>query len=321
MNTSSIGSQSRITHAGTIARACLMPGRHGSVLAAFSKAIYLQSEAGELFWITTEDAPMHSRCAQISSPLPMLSAGSQFHVDGRSLMLDRVLICDMEQASEWREPCTDQVVEAASLYSRVHTFFTALDYSQARGFGHFIPSILSLYQEASANLVSEPADPILLYARPLVMSMAYACLEHQAASISQNTGLLVGLGTGLTPSGDDFLGGMFFALKTLQSYYPDMFFHEYQPALEPYRSRTHLISFTLLNDLADGHAIAPLHHILNGLISGRPAESIYPFVSQLTRIGHSTGWDLLAGLLNGLLTTYQSHYFIPSFQLTKSMEI
>jgi hypothetical protein len=321
MNISSIGLQFRITRAGIITRDCLAPDHRGSVLAAFSRAIYLQSEMGELFWITTEDAPMHRRCAQASSPLPRLSTGAGFQVQGQILNIDPCYSFDMGTLFVWHEPHQDELVEPDFLYSRVHTYFTALDYSQAKGFGRLIPFILALLQDAPSDPLPEPTDSILLYARPTVMNIALTCLEREPSCISQNANTLIGLGTGLTPSGDDFLGGMFFALKTLQSYYPNMVSREYLPDLEPYRSRTHLISFTLLNDLARGHAVAPLHHILNGLISGKPAESIYPFVSQLTQIGHSTGWDLLAGLLTGLLTTYRSHYFIPSYQSTRSLEV
>ena len=91
-------------------------------------------------------------------------------------------------------------------------------------------------------------------------------------------------------------------------------------SLEPYRTRTHLISFTLLKDLASGYAIAPLHRILNRLLSGESLESIYPSVSQLTQVGHSTGWDWLAGLLTGLLITYRSNYLTSSFQTIQSVE-
>jgi hypothetical protein len=321
MKTSTPFQHFNFTRAGTIAHACLAPDQRGSVLAAFSRAIYLQSESGELFWITALDEPMHRRCAQASSPIPRLSTGAGFQVQRQILIIDPCYSIDMGTAIVWHEPHHDGMVEPDFLYSRVRTFFATLDYSLARGFGRFIPFILALPQDAPSDLLPEPTDSVLLYARPFVMNMARACLEHQAASISKNTAPLIGLGTGLTPSGDDFLGGVYFALKMLQSNYPDMVSREYLPDLEPYRSRTHLISFTLLNDLVNGHAVAPFHHLIHGLVSGKPAESIYPFVSQLTRIGHSTGWDLLAGLLTGLLTTYRSHYFIPSIQLTKCMEV
>jgi hypothetical protein len=321
MKTSTPFQYFNITRAGTIARACLASGHRGSVLAAFSRAIYLQSEAGELFWITALDEPMHRRCAQMSSPLPVLSSGSQYHVDGQSLIIDRVILCDLGQASEWSEPCADPVVDAASLWPRIHNFFTDLDYTQARGFGTFIPSILSIYQGAPGDLLPELTDPILIYARPLVMDMAHACLECQPSFIYQHADTFIGLGMGLTPSGDDFLGGALFALKSIYLSVPDIDFTDDKPCLEANRSRTNRISFTLLNDLADGHAIAPLHHIINGLITGEASDRIFPFISRLTRVGHSTGWDLLTGLLAGLLMTNRSHFFIPSFQVTKSLVI
>jgi hypothetical protein len=321
MNNSSIVSRSSITRAGTIARECLAPGQRGRVLASFSQAIYLQSEIGELSWITSEDAPMHRRCAQISSPLPRLSTGAGFHVQGQILDIDPCYSFDMGTAFVWQEPHQEWMVEPDDLYSRVQTLFANLDYSLARGFGTFIPLILSLPQDGTSDLLPEPADPILRCARPLVMNMARACLEHKLDEVTKSVEPLIGLGAGLTPSGDDFLGGLFFAMKTLRSYHPDMDFYKSLPAMEPYHSRTHLISFTLLNDLADSHAVAPLHEILNGLLCGKPPEFIFPFVSQLTFVGQSTGWDLLTGLLAGLLSTVKSHYFISSLQLTKSMDV
>ena len=60
-----------------------------------------------------------------------------------------------------------------------------------------------------------------------------------------------------------------------------------------------------MQDLASGQAIEPLHHISNNLLTGEFFKSIDPFMAQLTRVGHSTGWDLLAGLLTGLLITFQ----------------
>jgi hypothetical protein len=118
--------------------------------------------------------------------------------------------------------------------------------------------------------------------------------------VSENVHALVGLGSGLTPSGDDFIGGLLFAFHARRSTYPGSSW--IQLPVEPYSARTNLISFALLSDLAYGHALAPVHHIVNGLLRGDPYESMYPFIWQLIRVGSSTGWDLLAGLLTGFLS-------------------
>jgi hypothetical protein len=302
-----------IIQTGGVARACLAPGQRGKVLAAFSQAIYLQTEAGELFWIATEDAPLHQRCARISAHLPGFSVGSPFHVEDQRLTIDPGLIFDVGHASLWSAPHLDlnRVLEIAQLATRLHVFFSQLDFAQAKGFGTFIPHILSLAQNESIDPALTLTDPVLRFAHPFVLDMARACLDRQPLRISKHADALIGLGAGLTPSGDDFLGGLLFAVKTLQAAYPDLNFNHSIP-IETYRPRTHVISFTLLRDLASGQASAPLHHIINGLLRGEPFESIYPFIRQLTQIGHSTGWDLLAGLLRDCSS--------PSYQMIPEQE-
>ena len=302
------------TQLGSSARACLTAGQRGKVLAAFSKAIYLLTEAEELFWITTDTSPMHRRCAQTSSPLPGLVAGSLFHVQSSNLVVDPDFVFDADHASTWNEPHLNSVIDITELPPRICSLFSDLDLSHAKGFGNLIPQILSF---SKTNFT----DPILCHAQPLVLDMARACLDHQPSRICSFAGKLIGLGTGLTPSGDDFLGGMFFTIHQLQATYPDNDFSEYVIPLDPYRSKTHLISYTLLNDLANGHAIAPLHLIINGLLCGDSFEDIAPFVSQLTSFGHSTGWDLLTGLLVGLIAVYPHHYqedCFPKVAMTKA---
>ena len=298
-----------LTQIGSSACTFLASGQRGKVLAAFSKAIYLLTETDELFWITTVDSPMHRCCAQITpsfdrlrtAPLPGLLAGSPFHVQGHRLMIAPDFVFEIDHALIWNAPHLNSVIDIAELPSRIYSLFSCLDLFQAKGFGNFIPQILSSF---TINFT----DPILRHAQPLVLDMVRACLDHQPSRIPSIANKLIGLGTGLTPSGDDFLGGMFFAIHQLLAAYPDNGFSDYAIPLEPYRSRTHVISYTLLADLAHGYAVAPLHQFINGLLRGDSFEEIAPSVSQLTSIGHSTGWDLLAGLLVGLLAADPNHY-------------
>ncbi|MCK6583347.1 MAG: DUF2877 domain-containing protein [Anaerolineales bacterium] len=295
---------SAFTQLGSAARDCLTNGQRGKILAVFSKVIYLLTETDELFWITTDDAPMHRRCAIIPSPLPGLSAGSPFRVADHHLTLDPDLLFEIGNPPVWVAPRTNRILDIASLPVHIHSFFSQLDLSQAKGFGNFIPQILALTENNPTQ--SKFTDPILQFSHPLIVDMAHTCLDHQLSRPPEIADKLIGLGTGLTPSGDDFLGGMLFAVHHLQAAYPDFDFTAYKLQIETYRSRTPFISFTLLKDHASGHAIEPLHRIVNDILSGGSFESISPFVSQLTRIGHSTGWDLLTGLLTGLLITYHN---------------
>jgi hypothetical protein len=235
MKPSSVYSQTHITHTGAIARACLAPGQRGKVLAAFSKAIYLVTETGELFWITTEDAPLHQRCAQISAHFPGFSAGAVFHVEDQRLTVEPGFICDVDHAALWSAPRLNpnHVLEITQLPARLHAFCSQLDFSQAKGFGTFMPHILSLAQNA-LDPASAVTDPVRRFSYPFVLDMARACLERQPVRISKNADALIGLGAGLTPSGDDFLGGLLFAVKILQAAYPNSNFINYGIPIETY---------------------------------------------------------------------------------------
>jgi hypothetical protein len=212
-------------------------------------------------------------------------------------------VFELDNPSSWQTQLLDSrdAIDISTLAARTHSFFSTLDTSQAKGFGTFIPLILSSSRNESIHTLVKSADPILLFAQPIILRLVHACLTRGNSLIRENVNALVGLGSGLTPSGDDFIGGLLFALHVLRNTYPGSSW--IQLPVEPYSARTNLISFTLLRDLAHGHALAPLHRIAHGLLSGDSLESIYPFIWQLICVGNSTGWDLLAGLLTGFLST------------------
>jgi hypothetical protein len=112
---------------------------------------------------------------------------------------------------------------------------------------------------------------------------------------------LIGLGGGLTPSGDDFVGGLLFCLDHMGQTSLAMKLIDAVKQPEFLSSATNEISAAILMDLARGHAVAPLHEFVNRLLMGESIASIHPFIPELTGLGHSTGWDLLAGVLTGLL--------------------
>lgn len=105
---------------------------------------------------------------------------------------------------------------------------------------------------------------------------------------------LLGRGPGLTPAGDDFLGGMMIAFHHLG--------HKAIAAalwktLEPRaQSRTNAISGALLNAASEGFGSAPLHHALHALIDPQ-TKNLTKALATLDQIGHSSGWDAFAGIV------------------------
>ncbi|MGH7277147.1 MAG: DUF2877 domain-containing protein, partial [Candidatus Rokuibacteriota bacterium] len=66
-------------------------------------------------------------------------------------------------------------------------------------------------------------------------------------------------------------------------------------------ARTHPISAALLADLVGGDGHAPLHVLADALVDSEPAACVIDAARRLTSIGHSSGWDMLAGFLAGVL--------------------
>jgi hypothetical protein len=53
-----------------------------------------------------------------------------------------------------------------------------------------------------------------------------------------------------------------------------------------------------LSDLIEGHGWSPLHDLVGALVSGDDSAALKT-ASHLIRLGHSSGWDLLAGFVAG----------------------
>jgi hypothetical protein len=299
-----------IEQMGEKARAWLGTGLHGEVLASVSNAIYLRSDTDEVLWVAAGKAPMHQRCLQTAAPLPSLMPGTPFHVQHQTLQIGTNVNFDFATAAVWRPapiPARD-VLERREIWARLSHLVSLEQLSQARGFGTFIPEILDLHRTGAIATRLVPTNPILATAQPIVLDTLRACVENRVLLVPYLAAALIGLGPGLTPSGDDFVGGLLFTLQVLRTVYP----HAYPLAnafvLESFRGWTHPISFALLQDLAAGCTIAPLHQIIHGILCGESLQTIQVSVSRLLQVGHSTGWDLLAGVLAGLLTVADSSH-------------
>jgi hypothetical protein len=103
---------------------------------------------------------------------------------------------------------------------------------------------------------------------------------------------LIGLGPGLTPSGDDLIGGALVALR--------MFGRENAAdclagwALPLARINTNKISAAHLAQAARGMGADALHRTITMIADGNDA-ALKLCLEHIDAIGHSSGWDALAG--------------------------
>lgn len=299
----------RIETIGEAARKLLTPQLRGTVLAVVSHAAYLLGEQDELFWLAAENVPLHRRCIRVSGLFPRLTVDAPFNVNAHHLVIGSKTALDFNQASIWGTPrfSPDCALPVADLPKRLRAVISILDeLPTPAGFGSLIPDILLIAQDRSAPHPRQISASIPAHAWPAVREIARACLAHDFPKILEQASSLVGLGEGLTPSGDDFVGGLLFCKRILQNSYADVLnleFPDLPDFIENITASTNIISYTFLKDHAEGCAIDTLHQFVNAILTGQLLDDLRQIASELLHIGHSTGWDLLTGVLTGMLLT------------------
>ena len=145
----------------------------------------------------------------------------------------------------------------------------------------------------------------LNHAKPRFDAVRDALQAKHSKALQAAALRVLGLGNGLTPSGDDFLGGIFFAYAHACKPYPNWLAG--LPALEANLreacgTSTNQISAALLASNMAGTSFGELHDMLDALESN-DSRFIAASVDALLGVGSSSGADMLAGLLLALTLT------------------
>jgi hypothetical protein len=294
---------------GKLAHSTLVPRSGGKVLAATSHAIYLWADNQELLWLADESSPLHRRCIQAVGPFPPAMADSRYAVVGRRLELGRRFMYDLARTSIWSPP-DDHPGDRdllAGVPARVVSGISWLTRQCAPvGFGTLLPMILELHGRRLEPCPRVEVSLAATRAWPTICRIHDFWLTGNDPEVLAAAEALIGLGEGLTPSGDDFVGGLLYARLRLRKIcaarsredHPDL-----DQVLRSSRQRTHVISYTLLADHARGHASEPLQRLVDAVLTLQDHECIGRRAAGLAQVGHSTGWDLLTGVLVAILAT------------------
>jgi len=218
---------------------------------------------GEILWLAQNDLPMHPRALRGDFDFSALRVGMAFQSDGARLHFDDQAALEFADARVWQPAAIDpaRVASRETVMARVRE-------SDLTGF------------------------------RPAPLRFGGA--SQKPVRSLDNARALIGLGEGLTPSGDDFVGGWLFAAYHLHATYPKNARWDQRAVddlLEYARTRTNVISYALLRDHARGQSIAPLHEWIAALMCGAGAPEIEAHAQRVRALGSTTGENLLAGAL------------------------
>jgi len=142
---------------------------------------------------------------------------------------------------------------------------------------------------------------------PVAGSARAAALQRSAralggarpgARLFKAVSALVGAGTGLTPSGDDFLSGLMAASRATRNAGLARALCE---AVRENLAATGDISASLLRCAVGGHWVGPLVDLADAL-SADDRSAALSSIDTLCGLGHSSGSDIATGFLFGLAT-------------------
>ncbi len=261
-----------VTTLGRAVRECLASGRHGRVLAVFRRSFYLEMDDGALACFGPRGmgaGPLNALC-DLAGGLDWRASGLNIdmpcHVDGDAVAVGGRFRFDFGEAVPWR-PILPETWTKATLAAGL----TALH----RRSSEYHPS------EGRSALTGPALDALTGW------------IEAGDGGHPPPEAIgLIGLGTGLTPSGDDFIGGALIALRTLgRADAADLLARWVAPLAA---EKTGKISIAHLSCARAGEGAAALHGVIAAVCADRQ-PGLEDHLRAVDSIGHSSGWDALAG--------------------------
>ena len=287
----------RASLVGPIAARALGIGAGGSVRAVFERSFYVCLEAG---WVCIGSARLGAGPLQLICECwpaaPALAAlvrpGDAVRIAKLGLSAGKLRIF-LDGARPW-------LPEPAPAWSRA---------SLGRGLAA-VSDVLRTTAPADGLALLGRAAAGAPVCRPAALALSHVMevLDAEAAGEwplidGEKLAPLVGLGPGLTPSGDDYLGGVLIALCLLgRVSLRDRLWQILEPLVA---ERTVDISAAHLAAAAEVFGCAALNRVLCAILVGATDRVVADAIMALAAVGHSSGWDALAGAL-AVLTTWRS---------------
>lgn len=270
----------------------------GKVHSIFKNTINFMDFHDKMYTIMREDLDNAPYSMRISGNLPLndldigihdsviIKGGLLFIGDALSIRLDMYNIWEPEKISICPTP------ETISIFNR------NLDiYNEAMLLNGTYGGCKYLYLKHYTSISQDYRPSFIEEALENRVCSLIECLDNERSSLGDNVKSIIGLGNGLTPSGDDVLTGLILSLSMIQN-------SKSQIALKNILQSLKNISF----DTTDVSVA-----MLSAAMEGMTRENIYRFIHELCisniqndtidsifSIGSSSGTDMSAGVVMGL---------------------
>ena len=282
---------------GPMAKSTLDGSILGEICAVFARTFYVRTELG-LLCVATSDMYNGPLTILTNAPATTIWQASGVRVRQRAMLQSRKialgpgLVIACWEGAEWIPPRPPAIDAEMTSKGIAHLRARVVDRLPKNGLAEFVMPP-NLHIRNPLSLVAE--GPIRRIRAALSVALFKRQLFQPAPS---DVAALSGLGPGLTPSGDDFLGGMMVGLSALR---------EEAVAQDLWRiisdceeNGANFISRAHLRASADGLAADSILRLVCVVGSGEKIND--ETLAAVDRIGHTSGWDVVAGLVVALET-------------------
>lgn len=148
------------------------------------------------------------------------------------------------------------------------------------------------------------ATEMLLHPSPhAIPTLLHATRDFQLEDAKASIMSLIGLGPGLTPSGDDFLVGYLAGLWATAGHSPSrtQFVGALGAEISAAARNTNEISGAYLRSAATGHVSEPIAKLAQQLKQANDMRNVRAATQAALQVGHTSGTDGVLGLLLGCL--------------------
>ncbi len=289
----------RVRCLGSVARDLLAASGRGRIAAVFKASFYLES-AGELACLGNRSLGLGPLNAVTDAPLDSdwpalgLRPGERCSANGNAVQVGAKFVFALDHARVWRPPPCPGGWQGETIRRSLEKLERlAAARIPGQGLGSILLSPSAGRREAPvARAAREPVAGARAW-------LATAFRDHRWAATAATgwVGRLAGLGPGLTPSGDDLLGGIMIALHGLGCREAvDVLW----PAVRSCAAEAqNPISTAHLAAAAEGLGSAAVHALFHDLVRGSDG-ALADRLDAIARIGHTSGWDALAGVVTVL---------------------
>jgi hypothetical protein len=307
-----------------------LAGTHGRVLAVLSNAVYLRCHEGQVLGIVgqaAEEGPFTLRVHDINSLVRLLKGSEDltFVCTEASLELKGIARIELTSAHSWQADLPSTIGSVAERINAVRALLSLMGGSWCSTGACGLAAYLYGWRRSLPLLSEVPllrrnataSDTLLGRLAARVTNFQAAATGLDSHSASQALVSLLGLGIGLTPSGDDIAAGVLATLvwqAQLGSIPADFARYQVEAVRMSAPARTNDISVRLLWHAGGGLLYAPAMELGAALLAGDTTAIAVP-ARRLLSIGHSSGADMATGLLAGVVAgiEIESRSKVPSY--------